>query len=62
MNLFREIKEPRSILFGMKLTKSEGEWLRTRALKEGLSKSSFVRRLLANSASGEGDDATQKRG
>ena len=62
MELFKEIKEPRSILFGMKVSKAEVEWLRTRALKEGVSKSSFVRRLLANSASGEGDDATQKRG
>ena len=62
MGLLKEIKEPRSILFGMKISRAELEWLRTKALKAGVSKSSFVRRLLANSASGEGDDATQKRG
>ena len=62
MNLFKEIKEPRSILFGMKITKSEAEWLRTRALKERLSRSSLVRSLLAALANKEDDDKSQKRG
>jgi hypothetical protein len=60
MDLFRD-KVPRSILFGMKLTRLESEWLQTRALKEGLSKSSLVRKLLAELASNEGEDAGQKR-
>ena len=61
MNLFKEIKEQRCILFGMKLTKSEGEWLRTKALKAGVSKSSFVRKLLADLASNEGYSVAQKK-
>jgi hypothetical protein len=60
MNLFKEIKEQRCILFGMKLTKSEGEWLRTKALKAGVSKSSFVRRLLAELARKEGHIVARK--
>jgi len=60
MNLFKEIKERRCILFGMKLTKSEGEWLRTKALKAGVSKSSFVRKLLADLASNDGYSVVQK--
>ena len=62
MSLFREIKEPRSILFGMKLNISESQWLRARAAKEGVSKSSLVRRLLADLASKEAETARQKRG
>ena len=60
MELFKEIKEPRSILFGMKVSKAEVEWLRTRALKAGVSKSSFVRKLLADLASNEGYSVAQK--
>ncbi len=48
MDLFKEIKEPRSLLFGMKITRSEAEWLRSSAMREGVSKSSFVRKLLAS--------------
>ena len=62
MNLFREIKERRSILFGMKLTEPEAEWLRARAVQDGLSKSSFVRKLLADLASNIGNEVGQGRG
>lgn len=61
MELFKEIKEPRSLLFGMKLTKSEAEWLRTRAMKAGVSKSSFVRKLLANIVAKEGHAGVLQR-
>ena len=60
MELFKEIKESRPILFGMKVSKAEVEWLRTRALKAGVSKSSFVRRLLAELASSKGHVVAQK--
>lgn len=59
--LFREIKEPRSFLFGMKITKSESDWLRARAMREGLSKSSLVRKLLAELASNERSTVVKRR-
>jgi hypothetical protein len=59
--LFREIKDPRCILFGMKTTKTEADWLRTRALTEGISKSALVRRLLADVANKDGDNASQEK-
>jgi hypothetical protein len=59
--LFVEIKERRSILFGMKITKSEAEWLRRKAKQQGLSKSSLVRKLLADLAN-KGDTLDEKRG
>jgi len=61
MNPFKEFKEPRSVLFGMKITKSEAEWLRIRALQEGVSKSSFVRKLLANIVGKEGHAGLLRR-
>jgi hypothetical protein len=60
--LFRKLQEPRSILFGMKMTKSEAKWLRERAVKEGSSRSSVVRKLLADLARNEGDEVRQERG
>jgi len=62
MRLFSEIKEPRSILFGMKLNKSESQWLQSRAAKEGLSKSSLVRKLLAELVKKEAESVRRERG
>jgi hypothetical protein len=59
--LFNEIREPRCLLFGMKLTKSEAEWLRRTAQQQGLSRSSLVRRLLADVANKEDIHAGQER-
>jgi len=59
--LFREIREPRSIVFGMKMTKSEAEWLQARAMKAGVSKSSFVRKLLAGIVDKGGHEGVPQR-
>jgi hypothetical protein len=57
---FKEMKNPRCILFGMKTTKTEADWLRARALQEGISKSAFVPRLLARIANQEGETLSRR--
>jgi hypothetical protein len=61
MDLFREGKEHRSFLFGIKLTKSEAEWLQAKAMKAGVSKSSFVRKLLASTVDKRDRDGVLQR-
>ena len=62
MDLFKAVNEPRSILFGMKMNRPEITWLREKAAEKGLSKSSFVRKVLEDFARKEAEDVNKERG